>query len=210
MSYPDQAVYVEGFVGATNGGDGTSQNRERRSRTNAKVTAAAHGDYAEAVMRNKVFIGSNLLGTPVTTQAGLSATTPALTLYNPLNSGVYANLLQVTIGLNAAPAAATTLCLAVNSNAAAPTSTTAAAVINANNGGPVSNAVQCYRVATLAAAPVATVFLGSVSAASLVAALSWVVDLKGGYGIVPGTYISVQATTAVAIFASFMWEEIPQ
>lgn len=202
-------VFVDGQVGPVTGADGAVQNKERRSRTNATVITPAHSEYWEAVSRGKVFIGSNLLGTAVTTQAGLSATTPALTLSNPTGSGVAANLLSVSIGVNAAPAAATTICLAVNSNAAAPTSTTSAAVINALNGGPVNNAVGCYRVATLAAAPVATVFLGSISAASLVAALSWVVDLKGGYGVYPGSNISIQTTTAVALFCSFTWEEVP-
>lgn len=203
------STFIEGQVGPLRLADGSVATRDRRDKTGATVVSSAHGDYAEAVSRGLCFTGSNLLGTPVTTQAGLSATTPALTLHNPPNSGFLANLLAVTIGVNAAPAAATTLCLAVNSNAAAPTSVTNAAIINNLYGAAVNNAVQCYRVATLAAAPLATVFLGSISAASLVAALSWVVDLKGGVGLYPGSQISIQTTTAVALFCSFTWEEIP-
>ena len=202
-------TFTEGYVGPQLLSNGSVSQRDRRSKTNAAVVTNAHGDYWEAVSRGVVYTGSNLLGTAVTTQAGLSATTPALTLHNPSTSGVIANLLSVSIGVNAAPAAATTLCLALNSNANAPTSTTDASIVSAMNGYGVANAVKCYRIATLAAAPVATVFLGSISAASLVAALSWVVDLKGGVGLYPGSQLSIQSTTAVAVFCSFTWEEVP-
>lgn len=197
------------IVGPTNTADGVGAGPSRRSRTNASVMAAAHAEMCEAAIRGRIFTGSNLLGTPVTTQAGLSATTPALTLSNPTGSGVYANLLRVTVGVNAAPAAATTMCIAVNANAAAPTATTEAAMINGSYGLGVGNAVKCFRVATLAAAPVAVFFLGSISAASLVDTAVMVHNLFGMDGLAPGSQLSFQASTAVAVFVSFTWEEVP-
>lgn len=209
MSNMTVNTFVEYEVGPTAKADGSVALRGRVDKTNARVITNAHGVYHEAASRGRIFTGSNLLGTAVTTQAGLSATTPALTLSNPTNSGYYASLLQITIALNAAPAAATTLCLALNSNAAAPTSTTVANIVNGSNGGPVNNAVGCFRVATLAAAPVATKFLAFVTAAALVDSNTFVIDLGGSDLLLPGSQWSIQATTAVAIFASFTWEEVP-
>jgi hypothetical protein len=77
-------------------------------------------------------------------------------------------------------------------------------------GGPVNPAGRCYRVATLAAAPVATIFLGSITAASLVEAPSWITEIGGAIAIAPGSYISLQTTTAAAVFVSYLWEEVPQ
>lgn len=211
MSYPNQQVYVEGLVGATLGADGTTQTRERRSKTNASVTTEAHARYLEAVSRGSVFIGANQTGTSVTTQAGLSATTPALTLYNPFNSGYNLSLLNVTVNITAAPAAATAICLASSNGvvAAAPGTNTLATVVNAMIGKPATPVGQCYRVTTLNAAPVSIRHLGFVSAASLVAAASYFDDTQGSVIISPGTLVTVQALTAVAVLCSFCWEEIP-
>src|SRR3990167_3583571 len=88
--------------------------------------------YEHSVSEGNVFTGANLLGTPVTTQAGLSATTPALTLYNPVGSGVNLVLLTVTVDITTSPAAAAGLMLAYNlASAAAPATTTLANVTNA-------------------------------------------------------------------------------
>src|SRR3990167_2117669 len=88
--------------------------------------------YEHSVSEGNVFTGANLLGTPVTTQAGLSATTPALTLYNPVGSGVNLVLLTVTVDITTSPAAAAGLMLAYNAiSVEAPTSTTDATVTSA-------------------------------------------------------------------------------
>src|SRR5438105_2034955 len=60
----------------------------RGNQTGALVTTDGHARFQEAVLNGNVWIGSNPAGTPVTPQAGLSATTPALTLFNPINSPV--------------------------------------------------------------------------------------------------------------------------
>ena len=50
----------------------------------------AQNDFAAAVERGRCFAVANQVG--ITSQAGLSGTTPALTLYNPAGSGVTGRL----------------------------------------------------------------------------------------------------------------------
>jgi len=156
-----------------------------------------------------VFVGANLGGTPVATQAGLSATTPALTLYNPVNSGVNLVLLTVTVGVTADPAAESVLMLAYNSStAAAPTATTDATMVSSLIGTTTAPKGRCYRVATLAAAPVAFRFLGSVLAAASTSTFTIIDRINGEVVIPPGGCISIQATSAISVLTSYTWKEV--
>ena len=182
----------------------------RGARSGALVTCDAHGRFAEAVRTGNVYIGANPLGTPVTTQAGLSATTPALTVYNPSTSLVNLEILTITIGITTAPAANTQLCLAYNlATAVAPASTTAATLVNAKVGTTAIGTGAAYRIATLATAPVACRILGGIEAASSTAFDSIIDHVDGEIIVTPGVAVSIQATTAVAIVATISWEEVP-
>lgn len=165
--------------------------------------------YEESVLSEAVFIGANLGGTPVTTQAGLSATTPALTLYNPVGSGVSLVLLSVTVDITSSPAAAAGLMLAYNAlNATPPATTTDATMVSAIIGQTTSPKGRCYRIATLAAAPVAFRFLGGTTGASAIGGVRLVDNVDGEIIIPEGVAISIQSTSAAAILASFTWKEI--
>lgn len=182
---------------------------QRGSRDGHQVIQDSHAHFMQAVLDGNVYTGANPQATAVTTQAGLSATTPALTLYNPIGSGVNLVLWRLSIGLTAAPAAATVFSLAFNlANAAAPTSVTLGNVTNNQLGNAALPRGQCYRVATLAAAPVAFWFPWGVSAASLVSPTNGDFVLDGTFVILPGVAVSIQTTTAAAIIASFTWEEV--
>src|SRR5580692_4856720 len=126
-----------------------------RNGAQANAVTDAFGRYVDAALRGNCYHASNLLGTPVTTQAGLSATTPALTLYNPVTSTVFLALYHVHILVTTSPGANVGFSLASNLiTAAAPTSVTLATICNAFlPGGIKQGQGQCYRVATLAAAP---------------------------------------------------------
>lgn len=175
----------------------------------SQLLTNSSAEYEYSSINGEIFIGANLAGTAVTTQAGLSATTPALTLYNPVNSGKKLVLITTTIGVNAAPAAASTLMLAYNStSSAAPASTTDATMVSSLIGSTAAPAGRCYRVATLAAAPVAFRYIGSVLAASSTGVIKLIDNINGEIVIPPGGCVSVQATTAISIFASFTWKEI--
>ena len=180
-----------------------------RDSDNSVLTTDASAKHEFYTLLGKVFHGANAAGTPVATQAGLSATTPALTLYNPANSGVNLVLLKVNIGITADPAAESTLMLAYNlTTAAAPTSTTDATMVSGMIGSATAPAGRCYRVATLATAPVAFRYLGSVLAASSTSFSYISENIDGEVVVPPGGCISVQATSAVSVLCSFTWKEV--
>jgi len=175
----------------------------------AQLMSLSHGKYMDAVLSGNCYWGANAYGTAVTTQAGLSATTPALTLYNPMGSGVYGVLLRVQINLTAEPAAITDFCLAANlRNAVAPVTTTDGTMYNALGVGVGADPkVRCYRVATLAAAPVAICMLGMCNT-GLVAGLVQDFDVAGAVILDEGSCISLQTRAAAVVVASYFWQEI--
>lgn len=194
-------------VGPQNAGD-AARVTARGGRTGETIVGQAHGRFYEAVSRGKVFIGANVAATPVTTQAGLSATTPALTLYNPVGSGYNLVLQTVCIDVTTSPAAASGFMLAFNAaNAAAPSSVTAGTLQNALLGSSATGVGLCYRIATLAAAPIAIRYLGGTTGAAAIGGVQLIDRVEGEIIIAPGVALSVQATSAAAILANFVWEE---
>ncbi len=204
--------------------------------TAAVVVSDGHARYQEAVLAGNVYIGSNPSGTPVTTQAGVSATTPALTLFNPHASTV--NLVLWAVDINITTEAAAAFMLAYNPPLLAGVPTGPVTLTNANitnailgQGIPGTTTVvstqggnqgQCFRAATLSAAPIAFRYLGRHSftaAGSGAGAASASPDAFGGMPgsfpidgeivIPPGVAMSIQATAAVAITCAFTWEEVP-
>lgn len=177
-------------------------------------------------MNGNVWIGSNPFGTPVTPQVGLSATTPALTLFNPINSTVNLVLWAFEVAPTTAQAALTAVMLAYNGVNLAGVPTGPATVTNAN----ITNAVlglgttgsstaittqgaqgQCYRVSTLSAAPIAfrySMVLGYSSAVGTYLAVCRD-PIDGAIVIPPGIAISAQFAAATPSVCSFVWEEVP-
>lgn len=187
----------------------SSETDLRSDKSGALNVSDAHARLMQATLDGEVYIGANLGGTPVTTQAGLSATTPALTLYNPVGSGVYLVLQTVTVDITTAPAAAAGFMLAYNTmNATAPSATTTATITSAIVGSNYTPSGQCYRIATLAAAPLAFRFIGGTTGAAAISGVQLIDHVDGEVVIPPGVAISVQATSAAACLCSFCWEEI--
>lgn len=198
---------IQTTVGATNNSKGSKPNL-RSDRTGSLVVTQGGMQHEETVLNGNVYTGSNLGGTPVTSQAGLSATTPVLTLYNPSTSGINVVLTTITVAITSSPAAACSIMLAYNSStAAAPTSTTVANVTNALLGTGKQPIAQCYRIATLAAAPLATRFIGGTAGASSIDCYSFIDHIDGEVIIGPGVAVSIQTTSAASLLASFTWEE---
>jgi hypothetical protein len=184
----------------------------RQLRTSEMGVGDVHGHFQEAVYRGNVWTCANLGGTPVTTQAGLSATTPALTLYNPSGSNVALVLWRTRASITSSPAAASGLMLAVNTSSAAlqaPQVVTAATVYNNLIGNPKQPVGQCYRVATLSAAPLLLAPFGGTTGASAIGGYNPKDDEDGEFILLPGTTISIQTTSATALLGAFTWEEIP-
>ena len=200
-------------VGKQLGGTG-SVNTARGSKTGETVITNAHGIYYEPTSNSDVFLIANQSG--ITTQAGLSATTPALTLYNPLGSGVNACIIYAGCVASVAFAASSVIWIAANTNLAAAAVTGTATT--AQRCGLLGNlkAPACIPLlaATLPAAPIAVATLGvgltgAITTAPSAATLGRYFD--GTLVLSPGSAISFQTSTASGasgFFGELIWEEI--
>lgn len=186
----------------------------RLDRTGAIATANAHGKYAESTSRGSVFSVCNQVG--VTSQAGLSATTPVLTLYNPIGSGVTLHLIYAGGIYTVAFATAGAIFLAANTNTAAAAVTgTATTAHRAGLFGGGSPKASPLLAATLPAAPVAVDILG----AGLTGAITTIPGLPtfgkfydGSIILKENTAVSIQtgvASGASGLFCTYTWEEVP-
>lgn len=196
---------VAGFSAVSDG----AQVRPAMSRRGAMAVSPS---FAEAVERGRCFAVCNQAG--VTSQAGLVATTPVLTLYNPAGSGVNGILWFAGASFSVAFAAASAVFLAAgsNPNAAAVTGTPTTAHRNLKLGG-AEPTLRPMLAATLPAAPVGICLLGMglTGAITTVPALQtmgrW---FEGGLIIAPGTNVSIQTSTASGasgMFCEYIWEE---
>lgn len=205
-------MILEGKVGPATLGDGALA-APRLTRNGSLAVAGASASFQEAVNRGRCFGVANQTG--ITTQAGLSATTPALTLYNPAGSGVNLAVWYVGVNFTVAFAAAAEIFVAVGTNtvAAAVTGTATTAHRNLKLGSGANMAASPYLAATLPAAPVAIGLLG----AGLTGAITTVPGTQnyerwynGALILTPGTNLSIQTSTASgasATFCEYLWEE---
>ena len=165
--------------------------------------------FEEAVNRGNVYLTANQ--TTVTTQAGLSATTPALTIANRVGSGKIVKIWYAgATGLVVAAAAAEIWACLGGYSATAVTETTVAIVRNAKTGDTSApTGIGVCAVATLPAAPVAIANLGSQTLAAVTVALDrypfgrwW----DGALWIQPGYNFSIQTSTATSLFCDYIFE----
>lgn len=174
----------------------------------------AHGKYQEMALRGNLFTACNVAG--VTSQAGISATTPVLTLYNPAGSGINGSLIFAgcTFTVVFGAVAGIFLCANTNVAAAAVTGTASVTMKNCLLGGAAPSLTPLL-AATLPAAPTGIDILG----AGLTGAVNLFPQIQtigkwydGSIIIAPGTALSIQtgaASGASGMFCTYMWEEIP-
>lgn len=207
---------LQGTIGAVTGTAAGQSHAARMNRSGGWLTAPISARFQEAVLRGSCFGVCNQTG--ITTQAGLSATTPALTLYNPAGSGKNAVLWYASANFEVAFAAAASVFLAVNTNtaAAAVTGTLTTTHRNLLLGSATNNAIIPYLAATLPAAPVAVAVLGvGLTGAITVETVGKTVGgwLDGSIVLSPNSAVSIQTRTASganSTFCTFLWEEIEQ
>lgn len=166
--------------------------------------------FDEAVDRGNVYITANQ--TTVTTQAGLSGTTPALTVANRISSGKVVKLWYASaISLVASVAAAVVwLAQGGSATAAAVTETTVATSRNAKTGDAgAPTGVAFLSVATLPAAPVAIDILGA-SLTGIITTVPAVAPMANWYHgalRLPANFNwSIQTSTAGTFFCVFIVE----
>lgn len=204
-----QIVAENTAVASSNDMLGLTQTRRRGLRTN-QVQAA----YQAAVERGGVWSVCNQAG--ITSAAGLSATTPALTVYNPLGSGYNGVLWYAGVQFTVVFAAVSAVWLAANTNtaAAAVTGTLTTAHRNLKLGSASNpSALQFLLAATLPAAPVGVHLLGTglTGAVNLMPTGQNLAEwFNGSIIITPGTAISIQTGTAsgtTGTFCTYIVEE---
>lgn len=202
-------------VGRIKSSNGATE-EARGTMSGALRVAQDHAKFHEAVEQGNVFGVANQTG--VTSQAGLSATTPVLTLYNPLGSKKQAALWYAGAIFTVAFAAAAAIYLAVGTNvqAAAVTGTLTTTHHNMKLGVSDSPAVKSYLAATLPAAPEAMSLLGvGLTGAITTTPTSQPISrwFDGSIILCPGTNLSIQTSTASgasATFCEYIWEEIDE
>lgn len=144
-----------------------------------------------------------------------TTTAPTFTLYNPIGSGVVAELRHINIGSVTATFVVSPLLLGYISGIVAgtvPTSTTARTITNANLSGLTNATPQCqlYTTATLSAAPTTFVTFGSISATSGLGP-NFNYDVKGMLTLSPGSLVHICGTAAQtqAMTISLLYAEWP-
>lgn len=209
---------LQATVGAANAASVTSGSSlaVRATRDGSLMSAALSARYQQAVLRGSVYTVANQAG--VTSQAGLSATTPVLTLFNPPSSGVNAVVWFAGASFAVAFAAAAQVFVAVNTNTAAAVTTGTLTTSHRNCllGAASGNKVTPLLAATLPAAPVGVCLLG----VGLTGAITTVPSTQvmgrwfdGGLVLKPNTALSIQTSTASgasSTFCEYIWEEIPE
>lgn len=181
------------------------------NRGGAALVAPYGSGLEEAVERGNVFATANQ--TTVTTQAGLSATTPALTIANRNGSGQRVKVWYVSCtSLVAAGAAAAIFAALGRKHGTAVTETTAATVANMKTGdASAPQGIACLAVATLPAAPVAIGILGAQTTAAITTGPvgsffeRW---YNGALFIDEGCNFSLQSSTASTFFCEYIFEVV--
>lgn len=190
-------------------------NSLRQSFDTSLVSQDAHARYQEAVMRGNVFMVASQSG--VTSQAGLSLTTPVLTLFNPKGNNKAAVLIWAGGVEIVATATTHVVWLAANNNiaAAAVTGTASTVTANALIGNGNNPSITVLTAATLPAAPIAVAMLGTLGT---VAVTSWAQGqvfgkyFDGSVILAPGGALSIQTSAASGtngLLCEYIWEEIP-
>ena len=202
----------EGRTGLISAADGTV-NPLRLDGTGALTIVAAHALYSEAVLRGNMFTVCSQAG--VTSQAGLSATTPVLTLFNPLGSGINGILVYAGCVITVAAATCGAVWLAANTvtQSAAVTGTLSTTMRNCLLGGKAPTLTPLL-AATLPAAPVGISILGTLQTGAVTVQIQTIPMgryFDGSVVIAPGTAVSIQtgvATGASGLFCEYIWEEV--
>lgn len=205
-------TFLQGTIGPASGSVGETHAVTLTRNTGMRVSPAQSG-YEDAVNRGNTYGVCSQSG--VTSQAGLSATTPVLTLANPTGSGVNAVLWYAGATFSVAFATAGVVWLA-HSAVPATLATLSTAHRNMKLGGSQGNKVKALLACTLPAAPVGVCLLG----VGLTGAITTIPTLgtlgrwfNGSVVITPGHAVSIQtgvASGASGMFCEYIWEEVSE
>lgn len=194
-------------VGPTIGGSGTAA-PFRADTTGAQMVGDAHGRYAEAARRQRVFGAASQAAT--TWSVALNTTHTGFVVYNPIASGVNLEILQASFALSVAPVAIAHMGLFGGFLAAGITTHTTALSPFATVMGAAAGMGKADGAATLVGSPIWLMpFLGGFTAGALFGTSPSIMDIGGSIIVPPGGYCGIGALTAVIGFAGMFWEEVP-
>ncbi len=208
-------THLQATVGPDNNNPGAgSSGAVRRGPEGGVYSSPITARYQAAVLRGNVYGVANQTG--VTSQAGLSATTPVLTLYNPADSGVNLVLWYASAIFMVAFAATSEVWLAASTDATAAAVTGTATTTDRNMliGSSGNQKASPLLAATLPAAPIALSQLGvGLTGAITTAPVANAVErwYDGGIILKPNTAVSIQTGTAsgaIATLCEYIWEEV--
>jgi hypothetical protein len=187
----------------------------RLGKSGELITGDAHAHFREAVYRGAVYCAS----VPVAGVAPGTAlsTTPPLTIWNPPNSGVNADLLKVTMGYVSGTLGAGGMVYGQAAQLTTPTTGTVIKPSNALLGKLTQGQIQAFSGSTLAATPSLVAPAGFNLAASLAttaaAGFQWEDLIDGEFILTPGNVFIMQGLAAAGstplVVLSFTWEETP-
>lgn len=182
----------------------------RQGRSAEQIVQELHGRYYEQTFRGNVFVAANTAAQATTTAAAVAT---GLILSNPLGSGKYLALIDVTVGVGAVVAAAFEVGLFANVNvgAAAVTHTTPITPRCALLGSAVVPVGLVDSAATLPAAPIHIRTLLASGWVTATAQSQEVAkdEIAGAIVLLPNTAVSVQSVVGTqSIIASVTWEEV--
>lgn len=205
---------MQGFVGPASKADGSSV-VARMDKTGALVMANAHGKYHEAAARGKLFIAS--IGVAGVAPGTALSTTPALTIYNPLNSNILVSIKEVFVGYISGTLGAGAFVHAqnVSQGATVPTGgtelTPLAAILNSTRG-----SARAFTGSTIAATSTlirASLSMGAALASTATFAAMARDEVDGGIVVPAGVAYCYQAIAAAGstplVVISVVYEEVP-
>jgi hypothetical protein len=147
----------------------------------------------------------------VQTQAGVSQSSPTLSLFNPPNSGKNLVLLNVGLDVTASPAAAAQFSLAYNApiSSGIAAGSGAAGTVTPALIGKSSTTVKgiCMTQGILPATPTEFYYLGGTMGAAAIGGTTLTDYTQGKVVLPPGSLVSLQASSLTQLRAHLEWRE---
>lgn len=153
----------------------------------------------------------------VTTQAGVSVSSPVISLFNPLTSGKNLVLMDVGVTPTASPAASVVFELAYNivpstgiQSGTGATGNVTSALIGTSTSTATSQAQGVCKVqGILPALPVAFRYIGGTTGAAAISGTVFTDLTQGKVVLPPGGLVSIQTSSAANLLAHLVWREDP-
>jgi hypothetical protein len=190
-------------------GEGIPTEVERIGKQFERITGQLHGNLWEMASRGQLFFAASQAAT--TWSVALHTTHTGLCLSNPAGSTVNLEIHRVGFAFSVAPAAETTIALAVGYLAAGvATHTTPLVVYNCKVGTSASAAqAKADAAATLVGTPLNYQMLISGGAAAAEVPGNAYFNIDGGLCIPPGAYAFISSLSVAVGEASIAWSEWP-